>query len=124
MASSAVDATTDGQVNGLRVVGALAATTAVAGAVLELGTLCPLRRATGIPCPLCGLTTGVAAAVQGDLPAAVHAHPAALVALAVLVLAWTPLAPSMVEILRRHNLVIAVGLAVLWMARLSGAYGS
>jgi hypothetical protein len=50
---------------------------------------CPLRTATGVPCPLCGMTTSVVSTVKLDLGAALAATPAGvaavLAALAVLV---------------------------------------
>ena len=39
---------------------------------------CPLRALTGIPCPLCGMTTAATALATGDLGAAVAANPFAL----------------------------------------------
>lgn len=54
------------------------------------GIACPLRSLTGIPCPLCGMTTSVTAAVHLDVPAALAANPAgvAAVAAAVGLLVW------------------------------------
>ena len=49
----------------------------------SLGLPCQLRAATGVPCPLCGMTTSVTAAAVGDLRTAVAANPAGLVAVAV-----------------------------------------
>lgn len=40
------------------------------------GLPCPLRTLTGVPCPLCGMTTSVEATVHGHLVAAVQANPA------------------------------------------------
>jgi len=40
------------------------------------GLFCPLRTLTGIPCPLCGMTTSVEATVHGHLVAALQANPA------------------------------------------------
>jgi hypothetical protein len=39
------------------------------------GLPCPLRMTTGIPCPLCGLTTSVKASMRLDLHAAFWANP-------------------------------------------------
>jgi hypothetical protein len=70
---------------------------------------CPLRALTGIPCPLCGLTTSVGAVLRLDLPAAVAANPfgiaVALVAIVLLVRppgrlalpAWLALAAALVS---------------------------
>jgi hypothetical protein len=44
------------------------------------GLPCPLRTLTGIPCPLCGMSTSVVAAVHLHLHAAVVANPAGPVA--------------------------------------------
>jgi len=52
---------------------------------------CPLRTLTGVPCPFCGMTRGVTAAVHADLGRAVFLNPGSVVAvvLAILLLvAW------------------------------------
>jgi hypothetical protein len=52
---------------------------------------CPLRSLTGVPCPLCGSTRGVIAAVHGHLGHALALNPASLLVLAfaaILVLGW------------------------------------
>jgi hypothetical protein len=58
------------------------------------GTLCPLRATTGVPCPLCGMTTSVVDTVHLHPATAAAANPVGLVAvmLAVLLLMrprWT-----------------------------------
>jgi Protein of unknown function (DUF2752) len=40
------------------------------------GLPCPLRTLTGVPCPLCGMTTSVDATVHGHLLSALQANPA------------------------------------------------
>jgi hypothetical protein len=68
----------------------------VAGLAYRLGALpdvvlCPLRRVTGVPCPFCGATRSVGAAVQGDLGASLALNPVGLVIIAATVLllvAW------------------------------------
>jgi hypothetical protein len=58
------------------------------------GAPCPLRSLTGIPCPFCGTTRGVTAAVRGDVLDAVVLNPASvllvLAAVALLVLWRVP----------------------------------
>ena len=44
--------------------------------------LCPLRALTGVPCPLCGMTTSVTSLVHGDVSAAISANPIGLLAVA------------------------------------------
>ena len=39
------------------------------------GTSCTLRSITGLPCPGCGLTRALIAALRGDLAAALQLHP-------------------------------------------------
>ena len=63
-----------------------------AGAVLPAlpfgGPPCLLRAATGIPCPLCGMTTGVVATVHGHWADAFAANPAAPLLVLAVVAAW------------------------------------
>jgi uncharacterized protein DUF2752 len=56
------------------------------------GLPCALRTLTGVPCPLCGMSTSVEATVRLDLDAALAANPAgiAAVAIAVLLALWRP----------------------------------
>jgi hypothetical protein len=59
-----------------------------AAAVLPLlpghpGLACPLRTLTGVPCPLCGMTTSVEETVRGQLAIAFAANPAGIAAVAV-----------------------------------------
>jgi len=57
----------------------------IAGGLVLLGyalnvTVCPLRRWTGIPCPLCGGTRAVVALLTGRFADAFHIHPLVTVA--------------------------------------------
>jgi hypothetical protein len=92
----------------------------VAGAVLPLipghpGLPCPLRTLTGVPCPLCGMTTSVTATVHLDVGKALTANPAgvlAVVAAAGLLVAWRA---------RRVLLpgwALPLGLALMWLFEL------
>jgi hypothetical protein len=112
------------QVRDLRVVGVAALAFGLLSSVVDLGVLCPLRRLTGVPCPLCGLTTGTWELAHADLGGAVHAHPLAPVAVAFLVLVWTPWGPTAATAVRRHPTALAVLLGLVWTARLAGLYGS
>ena len=44
------------------------------------GVVCPLRALTGVPCPLCGMTTSVVDSAHGDVSGALAASPAGLAA--------------------------------------------
>ena len=74
-----------------------AAVMLAAGAILPFlpghaGLPCPLRTLTGVPCPMCGMTTSVEATLHGHPGAALGANPAgpALVLCAVAILAHRP----------------------------------
>jgi hypothetical protein len=56
------------------------------------GLPCPLRTLTGVPCPLCGMTTSVEATLHGHPVSALVANPAgpALVLCAVAILVRRP----------------------------------
>jgi uncharacterized membrane protein (UPF0136 family) len=74
-----------------RIIGAAVLGAAALRPLLPVETVppCPLRAVTGLPCPLCGMTRGVTAAVHGDLVESLLLTPAALatvVAAALLVL--------------------------------------
>src|SRR5689334_7352024 len=79
------------------------------------GTLCPLRRITGVPCPMCGMTTGVVATVHGHLATAAAANPAAPVLVALVLVAWLlrAMKAERAIIFVPLGLVIVVG-ALMW----------
>lgn len=52
-----------------------------AGLVERGPVLCPVRAATGLPCPACGLTRSWRAALHGDPRASLRFHPLGMVAL-------------------------------------------
>lgn len=80
------------------------------------GPPCPLRSLTGIPCPLCGTTTSVIAAVHLRPLQALVANPAGLLAVALAV--WLLLSR------RREWVVVPIwavllGLAFMWVWQLA-----
>ena len=76
--------------------------------------LCPLRATTGVPCPLCGMTTSVKSSLRLDLPAAVAANPGGMlaVAFALALLVWRP------ATLRIPLAALGAGALGLWIFQL------
>jgi hypothetical protein len=86
------------------------------------GALCPLRRLTGVPCPLCGSTTVFMEAGAGHWSAALTANPftvlGALLFLAAPVLSVDPI-QSWAELPRAWRLwPLAAVLAASWLWQL------
>ncbi len=52
-------------------------------------TICPFALGTGIACPGCGLTRGVAALLRGDVASSWRYHPLAALAVIEIAAAWT-----------------------------------
>jgi hypothetical protein len=50
------------------------------------GLPCPLRTTTGVPCPLCGMTTSVKATMRGNVHAAITANPFGILAVVTAIL--------------------------------------
>lgn len=77
----------------------------------EPGLSCPLRALTGVPCPLCGMTTSVTSSVELDLAGALAANPGGilLVLLAIAIL----LGPARRLIVPAS--VVYFGLAASWV---------
>ena len=74
------------------------------------GLPCPLRTLTGVPCPLCGMTTSVEAAVHGHLLSAAQANPAGPVALlvALVLLVRRPGAPLRAPVIAVMGLLLGL----------------
>ena len=79
------------------------------------GLPCPLRTLTGVPCPLCGMTTSVEATAHGHLLDALRANPAGpfLLLAALGLLVRRPAAP-----LRVPTVGVVVLVLGLWLFEL------
>jgi hypothetical protein len=80
----------------------------------EPGLPCPLRTITGVPCPLCGMTTSVVASVHGNVADALAANPAGL-ALALAAVALIAFRPAR---LRLPAIAPPLVLAAMWLFEL------
>jgi uncharacterized protein DUF2752 len=73
--------------------------------------VCPLRSTTGVPCPFCGMTRAVVAAVHGHLGVSLRYNPAGILIVAVaiaMLLGWRT------ERVRLPKWFFPVCLGVLW----------
>lgn len=52
-------------------------------------TICPFALGTGVACPGCGMTRGIAALIRGDLAGSWRLHPLATLAALEITVAWT-----------------------------------
>jgi hypothetical protein len=78
------------------------------------GIACPLRALTGVPCPLCGMTTSVEATLHLDLSAALAANPAGIAAV-VAAVALLVVRPAQ---FRLQRLAVPVMLGAMWLFEL------
>lgn len=99
-----------------RVAGALMLGAAAVVPFLPDGVMpgCPLRAMTGVPCPLCGMTTSVVAAAHLDVVQAAAVAPAGLLAVVTAVA---------LLFLRRRTVAVPrwlppAGLAAMWLWQL------
>jgi Protein of unknown function (DUF2752) len=115
-------------VAGLAAGGAAAAYQAALGGE-GLWLPCPLRSLTGIPCPLCGMTTAATGLASGDLVAALAANPFVLllagftlvmaVLMAARALGWAPRAAQWPTSRRRQSYwVVGLLAAASWVFQL------
>jgi hypothetical protein len=105
--------TTEIQLAPVRTAGLLLVPAAVALSLSPFDPVppCPLRALTGVPCPLCGSTRGVVAAVHGQVGDALALNPASI---GVLVIALLLVAGWRVERVRIPVWTIVAVFAVLW----------
>ncbi|HEV7526171.1 MAG TPA: DUF2752 domain-containing protein [Acidimicrobiia bacterium] len=74
---------------------------------------CPLRAATGVPCPFCGMTRAVVAAVHGHLGASLAFNPGGIVVLLLAVVAIVR--PAWLRRLRAPGWALVAIVGALWV---------
>jgi hypothetical protein len=77
------------------------------------GTVCPLRAATGIPCPLCGMTRACVAAVHGHLATSLAFNPAGILVVVAALIALVR--PQVLTRIRVPGWGIAIAVGTLWL---------
>jgi len=75
--------------------------------------MCPLRAATGIPCPLCGMTRACVAAVHGHLATSLAFNPAGILVVLAAVVALVR--PQLLTRIRVPVWIVAITFGVLWV---------
>jgi hypothetical protein len=78
------------------------------------GFACPLRAVTGVPCPLCGMTTSVEETLHLHLREALTANPAGIAAV-VAAIAILLIRPARIPL---HRFTPAVMLSAMWLFEL------
>ena len=74
---------------------------------------CPLRAATGIPCPLCGMTRACVAAVHGHLATSLAFNPAGVLIVIAAIVAFVR--PQWLTRLRAPAWAVIAVVAALWV---------
>jgi hypothetical protein len=74
---------------------------------------CPLRAATGVPCPLCGMTRAVVAAVHGHLGTSLAFNPGGIVVLLLATIALVR--PAWLTRLRLPMWSLVATFGALWL---------
>jgi hypothetical protein len=74
---------------------------------------CPLRTLTGVPCPLCGITRAVVAAVQGRIVDSLAYNPAGIV-LVLIGIAYV-FRPALARRIRPPTWALGASLGALWL---------
>lgn len=97
------------------------------------GWVCPVRAATGIPCPGCGLTTASVQLLHGDFIGSIHTHAFAPIFLALIAVMLTALilpnelrqrfVAALARLETRSGLTawLLLALFLYWGARLPGS---
>jgi len=74
---------------------------------------CPLRAATGIPCPLCGMTRACVAAAHGHLATSLAFNPAGV--LVVLAAIFALVRPQVLARVRAPGWIVLAAVGALWV---------